>query len=89
MDEYDTSQTIKLDGQVVGYKLLDPHSLLVLDVITGDGVVSWQVQGGSAAGIVKAGLSKEYLNSKPMATIHVYQSKGGQCLSSVTRSHLS
>jgi hypothetical protein len=80
MNDYDTSHTIELHGQVVGYKLLDPHSLLLLDVATRDGVVSWQIEGGRAAGIVKAGLSRAYLDSKPDATIQVYQSKDESCL---------
>ena len=79
MLEYDTGRLIELKGMVVGFELLDPHSLLYIDVEEDGKLVSWAIEGGRANGIVNAGLSKEYLSSRPTVIVLAYQSKDGSC----------
>ncbi len=80
LDEYDTTLMIELKGKVVGFKLIDPHSLLYVDVENEDGsVTGWVVEGGAAHGIVAAGLTKDSLALGPTVVVHAYQSKNKQC----------
>ena len=80
LEGYDTSKLIELKGKVVGMELMDPHSVLFVDVENEDGsVTSWVIEGGSAHGIVRAGLTPDSLNSGPTATILGYQSIDRNC----------
>ena len=80
LEGYDTSASIELTGSVVGFELMDPHSLLFVDVANSDGTVtSWSVEGGSASGIVGSGISTEFLGSEPTVTILVFPSRDKTC----------
>ena len=80
LEGYDTSKLIELKGKVVGMELMDPHSVLFVDVENEDGTVtSWVIEGGSAYGIVRAGLSRDSLDSEPTVTILGYQSIDRNC----------
>jgi hypothetical protein len=80
LGEYDQSRLIHLEGKVVGFELKDPHSLLFVDVENADGsVTSWAIEGGAARGVVEAGLSKEFLESRPIVRVTAYQSKKKAC----------
>ncbi len=80
LNEYDTTSVIELKGKVVGFKLIDPHSLLYVDVENEDGTVTaWVVEGGAAHGIVGTGLTKDSLALGPTVTVRGYQSKDKQC----------
>ena len=79
LNEYDTDQLLELQGTVVGFELQEPHSLLYVAVEKDGQTVTWAIEGGSGAGIVKAGLTKAYLGSRPAVTVFAYQSKDGRC----------
>ena len=80
LDGYDTETAIALNGTVVGFELMDPHSLLFVDVDNQDGtVISWAVEGGAASGIISSGLTREFLASEPTVNVVVYQSKDRLC----------
>ena len=77
---YDTLAIVKLNGKVVDFELLDPHSLLYVDVTEDDGsVTSWVIEGGAAYGIVRAGLTKASLARGPTVTVRANPSKDGLC----------
>ncbi len=80
MDAYDTRVPLELRGKVVAFELMDPHSLLYVDVENQDGTVtSWVIEGGAAHGIVRAGISEASLALGPGVLVRGYQSKDGQC----------
>ena len=80
LDEYDTTAIIELKGKVVGFELIDPHSLLYVDVENADGsTTAWVVEGGAAHGIVAAGLTKDSLELGPTVFVRAYQSKDKRC----------
>jgi hypothetical protein len=80
-DEYETSELIKLRGKVVGFELMDPHSLLYVDVENEDGTItSWIIEGGAAHGIVNAGLSSDSLAAGPTVIVDGYQSIDRNCV---------
>jgi hypothetical protein len=79
MDAYDTQVPVELTG-TVGFALLDPHSLLYVDVKNADGsVTSWVVEGGAAHGVVRAGLTRESLANRPRVIVRGYQSRHKLC----------
>ena len=80
LEGYDTDNVIELNGTVVGFELMDPHSMLFVDVINQDATVTrWVVEGGAASGIISSGLTREFLNGNPSVLVKAYQSKDGLC----------
>ena len=77
---YDTSQLIEIHGKVVSVRLMDPHSVLVVETESADGTtIQWDVEGGSAAGIVASGLTQEFLRSGPTVHIEGFRAKDDSC----------
>lgn len=77
---FDTSHLIAIEGKVIEYRLRDPHSLLVVEGMNADGTLAvWEIEGGAGSGIVKAGLSREFLDSQPAVRVSAYQSSDGIC----------
>lgn len=80
LDGYNTNPIVEFEGKVVNFKLMDPHSVLVVETLNSDGTVStWEIEGGSASGIVASGLSQEFLRSGPTVRIKGFQTKDGLC----------
>ncbi len=80
LGEYDTSAVVEFTGQVVGFELVDPHSLLHVDVENADGSITrWTVEGGPAHGIIGSGVTRESLSFNPIVTVRGYQSKDKRC----------
>ena len=80
LDLYNTDALVEIEGKVIEVRLMDPHSLLVVEARTTDGrVIQWEVEGGSASGIVGSGLSQEFLRSGPMVSIEGFQTKDDLC----------
>lgn len=80
LEDYDTRTVIKIQGQVVGFKLQDPHSLLFVDAVNSDGSVThWTIEGGSASGIARSGISRQKLSSHPNVIVHAYGSRNNVC----------
>ena len=80
LDNYNTTQLVEFKGKVIEFRLMDPHSVLVVETKNPDGTIStWEVEGGSASGIINSGLSQEFLRSGPIVHIKGYQTKDGEC----------
>ncbi|MCG8416221.1 MAG: DUF6152 family protein [Pseudomonadales bacterium] len=80
LELFDTSQLIEIEGRVTGFRLMDPHSILFVEMRNSDGTVTtWEIEGGSGSGIVQSGLTQEFLNSEPLVRVEVYQSRDGEC----------
>ena len=80
LETHNTTQLVEFKGRVVDFQLMDPHSVLVVETENSDGSVStWEIEGGSASGIIKSGLSKEFLRSGPIVSIKGFQTKDGMC----------
>lgn len=80
LDLYNTDELIAIEGKVVEFRLMDPHSLLVIETSSKDGtVIQWEVEGGSAAGIVGSGLTREFLRGGPRVRVEGFQTRDGLC----------
>ena len=80
LDFYDASKLVEIDGQVIEFQLLAPHSILVVEIQNSDGTSTvWEVEGGTASGIIGAGLTQKFLRSKPKVHVKGFQTKDGNC----------
>lgn len=77
-DAYNTTQLIEFKGKVIEFRLMDPHSILVVET-EGSEATIWEVEGGSASGIISSGLTQEFLRSGPIVHIKGFQTKDGGC----------
>jgi len=77
---YNTEQRVEFSGKVIDFRLMDPHSILIVETVNDDGTSStWEVEGGTASGIIGSGLSQEFLRSGPIVHIKGFQTKDGSC----------
>ena len=80
LDFYDTSELVEIDGKVIDFELSTPHSFLYVETIDTEGnIKKWEIEGGAASGIAKAGLTKTFLATKPSVKIKAFQSKDKYC----------
>jgi hypothetical protein len=74
---YDENVVV-LTGAVVELQIIDPHSVLVLDVADEKGkVVRWQAEMGGRAGLARAGWTKSTLKPGDKITITGRRVKSG------------
>src|SRR5688500_236420 len=60
--EFDVKRPIKLQGTLVKWEMINPHSWFHLDVKSPDGkVVRWMIEGGSPNQLMRLGVTKETL----------------------------
>ena len=80
LDSYNTSELVEFKGKVIEFRLMDPHSVLVVQTENSDGSTStWEIEGGSASGIISSGLSQEFLRTGPIVHVKGFQTKDGVC----------
>ncbi len=76
--EFDEKRTIKLQGTVVKWALINPHSWIYLDVKDADGkVTSWMIEGGSPNSLLRLGFTKDSLPPGTVIIVDGYQAKDG------------
>jgi hypothetical protein len=75
--EFDVSRPIKLQGTLVKWEMINPHSWFHLDVKNPDGkVVRWMIEGGSPNQLMRLGVTKKTLVVGTEITIEGYQARG-------------
>lgn len=76
--EFDDKQPVKLDGVVVKFDFMNPHSWIYLDVKNSDGVVvRWSVETGSTNALFRRGWRKDSLRAGDHITIDAFRAKDG------------
>ena len=76
--EFDDKQPVKLDGTVVKFEFMNPHSWIHLDVRNPDGtVVQWAVETGSTNALFRRGWRKDSLRAGDRIVIDGYRAKNG------------
>lgn len=76
--EFDEKRPIKLQGTVVKWDLINPHSWIHLDVKDADGkVTSWMIEGGSPNALLRLGFTKNSLPAGTVIVVDGYQAKDG------------
>jgi hypothetical protein len=76
--EFDDKQPVKLDGTVVKFEFMNPHSWIHLDVRNPDGtVVQWAVETGSTNALFRRGWRKDSLRAGDRIVIDAFRAKNG------------
>ena len=76
--EFDDKKPVTLDGTVVKFEFMNPHSWISLDVKNADGSVThWAVETGSTNALFRRGWRKESLRAGDRVTIDAFRAKDG------------
>jgi len=76
--EFDTNSPIHLEGVVVEFEWVNPHSWLVIDVTQQDGEVErWRVEGGAPSALLRRGWDRNSLPPGTKVVIDGWQAKNG------------
>ena len=76
--EFDVAQPLALEGTLVKWEMINPHSWFHLDVTEPDGaVVRWLVEGGSPNELIRLGVTKNTLAIGTDLTVEGYRAKDG------------
>jgi hypothetical protein len=76
--EFDDKKPVKLDGTVVRFDFINPHSWIYLDVKNPDGtVVRWAVETGSTNALFRRGWRKDSLRAGDHITVDAFRAKDG------------
>lgn len=77
--EFDASKPIKLEGTVVQFEWVNPHSWLSIDVPKPDGTVEhWRLEGGSPGVLLRLGWNKNSLPPGTKIKVTAFQAKDGE-----------
>ena len=76
--EFDVNKPMKLQGTLVKWEMINPHSWFHIDVKDPDGkVVTWMIEGGSPNQLIRLGVTKYTLAVGTELVIETYLAKDG------------
>jgi len=76
--EFDDKKPVKLEGTVVRFEFMNPHSWIHLDVKNPDGaIVRWAVETGSTNALFRRGWRKDSLRAGDLITVDAFRAKDG------------
>jgi hypothetical protein len=76
--EFDVSKPLTLQGRLVKWEMINPHSWFHIEVKDPDGkVVIWMIEGGSPNQLIRLGVTKHTLAYGTELTIETYLAKDG------------
>jgi hypothetical protein len=77
--EFDANKPVTLEGTVVEFQWVNPHSWLIIDVPQPDGtVVQWAVEGGAPSALLRRGWTRDTLPAGTHVTVQGSQAKDGK-----------
>jgi uncharacterized protein DUF6152 len=76
--EFDVNKPMKLQGTLVKWEMINPHSWFHIDVKGPDGtVVTWMIEGGSPNQLIRLGVTKHTVAVGTELVIDTYLAKDG------------
>lgn len=76
--EFDRSSPVRLEGTVVRFEWVNPHSWLVIDVAREDGsIVRWRVEGSAPSALLRRGWSRNSLPAGTHVIVDGFRAKDG------------
>jgi Family of unknown function (DUF6152) len=76
--EFDVKKPLKLQGTLIKWEMINPHSWFHIDVKGPDGkATTWMVEGGSPNQLIRLGVTKYTLPIGTEFVIEAYQAKDG------------
>lgn len=76
--EFDRNAPVHLEGTVVRFEWVNPHSWLVIDVTKEDGTVEqWRVEGGAPSALLRRGWNRNSLPAGTQVIVDGFMAKDG------------
>ena len=76
--EFDIEQPLTLEGKLVKWEMINPHSWFHIDVEAEDGRVStWLVEGGSPNELIRQGVNRNTVEVGTFLAVEGYRAKDG------------
>ena len=77
--EFDRDAPVHLEGVVVEFEWVNPHSWLVIDITKDDGSVErWRVEGGAPSALLRRGWNRNSLPAGTQVIVDGFQAKDGK-----------
>lgn len=77
--EFDRNAPVHLEGVVVEFEWVNPHSWLVIDVAKEDGTIEqWRIEGGAPSALLRRGWNRNSLPAGTKVIVDGFQSKDGK-----------
>ena len=76
--EFDVTKVVHLEGTVVKFSWVNPHSWLYVDVKKPDGTVeNWKIEGGAPSALLRRGWNRNSLPSGTKIVVNAFQARDG------------
>jgi len=76
--EFDVNKPLKLQGTLVKWEMINPHSWFHIEVKGPDGKpVTWMVEGGSPNQLIRNGVTKQTVPPGTVLVVDAYQARDG------------
>ena len=76
--EFDASKVVHLEGTVVQFAWVNPHSWIYMDVKKSDGSVDhWKIEGGAPSLLLRRGWNKNSVQAGVKVVINAFQARDG------------
>jgi len=77
--EFDSNKPVHIEGTVVEFQWVNPHSWLIIDTEQEDGtVVQWAVEGGAPSALLRRGWTRDTLPAGTRIVVDGFQAKDGK-----------
>jgi sarcosine oxidase gamma subunit len=77
--EFDSNAPVHIEGTVVEFQWVNPHSWLIIDTEEEDGtVVRWAVEGGAPSALLRRGWTRDTLPAGTRVIVDGFQAKDGK-----------
>jgi hypothetical protein len=76
--EFDAAKVVHLEGTVVMFSWVNPHSWIYMDVVKDDGAVEhWKIEGGAPSLLLRRGWNKNSVQPGVKIVVNAYQARDG------------
>ncbi len=75
--EFDRNKPIKLEGSVVKFEWVNPHSWIHIKVNRGGKVETWRVEGGAPSALLRRGWNRNSLPAGTKIIVNAFRSRDG------------
>jgi len=76
--EFDRNAPVHLEGKVVRFEWVNPHSWLVIDVTKEDGTIEqWRVEGGAPSALLRRGWNRNSVPAGTQIVVDGFMAKDG------------
>lgn len=76
--EFDATKVVHLEGTVVKFSWVNPHSWIYMDVMKPDGSIEhWKIEGGAPSLLLRRGWNKDSVQPGVKVVVNAFQARDG------------